>query len=188
MRSPSRYHRGLRRRATRPRRSGRSADPCTGSRPRGVTHPKPHDRRMRDGERQRGSQRVQSADEVHVTGEDHQDRRDAREQHQREPRRLEPRMEPTQRLRQLAVGRHRVGDPRRSDYTGVGGNDEDGGGEDADVDLGRIESDPRGRCSGRRRGSDRSRIPPPPAEARAGSSAPRRSRSPEAPRARRAAA
>ena len=96
---------------------------------------------MRDRERERRSQRVERPDEVHVAGEDHEDRRDAREQNERQPRRLEARMQPPQHLGQLPVGRHRVGDARGADDTRVRRDHQDRRREDADVDLGSVEED-----------------------------------------------
>ena len=50
-------------------------------------------------------------------------------------RRLELRVQPPEHLGQLAVARHRVGDPRGADHAGVGGDEEDRRREDPDVDL-----------------------------------------------------
>ena len=105
-------------------------------------HPHPHERRVRDRERERRPERVERADEVDVAGQDHGDRRDACEEHDREPRRLEAWVQPPEDLRDLPVGRHRVGDPGRADDARVGGDEEDRRGEDADVDLERVEQRP----------------------------------------------
>ena len=68
-------------------------------------------------------------------GEQEERRPDPGEDDEREPRRLQLRVQPAERLRQLAVARHRVRDPRRADHAGVRGDEEDRRGEDADVDL-----------------------------------------------------
>ena len=102
---------------------------------RTIRHPQPNERGVRDRERERRPERVERADEVHVAGEQDQDRADAREDDEREPGRLEARVEPAEDLRQLPVARHRVRDARGSDHPGVRGDEQDGGGEDPDVDL-----------------------------------------------------
>ena len=102
-------------------------------------HPHPHERGVRDRERERRPERVERADEVDVAGQDHRDRRDPREERDREPRRLEARVQPPEDLRDLAVGRHRVGDPGGADHACVRGDEEDRRGEDADIDLERVE-------------------------------------------------
>ena len=48
-------------------------------------------------------------------------------------------MQAAEDLGQLPVARHRVGDPRGADDARVRGDEEDRGGEDADVDLERLE-------------------------------------------------
>ena len=70
-----------------------------------------HHRDVRDGERQRRSQRVQRAHEVDVSREQDRNGRDAGEEDQREVRGLEARMEPAEHLGHLPVRRHRVRDP-----------------------------------------------------------------------------
>ena len=107
-----------------------------------VEHPEPDERGMRDGERERRSERVERADEVHVAREEQEDRRDPREHDERQPRRLEARMERAQALRQLAVARHRVRDAGRADDARVRRDEEDRGREHADVDLRDVERQP----------------------------------------------
>ena len=72
-------------------------------------------------------------------GRMHEDRDEPGEDEQREPRRLEARMQPPEDLGQLPVGRHRVRDPRRADHAGVRGDEQDRRGEDPDVDLRRVQ-------------------------------------------------
>ena len=95
-----------------------------------------------DRERERRAEGVERPDEVHVSGEEHEDRRDPGEQDEREPRRLEPRVQAAQRLGQLAVARHRVRDPRRADHPRVRRDEEDGRGQQPDVDLGEVVHEP----------------------------------------------
>ena len=90
---------------------------------------------MRDRERQHRPERVHAADEVDVPRQHEHDRETAGEHEQRQPRRLEARVQPAEDLGQLPVARHRVGDPRCADHAGVRGDEEDRRGEDADVDL-----------------------------------------------------
>ena len=99
----------------------------------------PDERGVRDRERERRPERVERADEVDVARQDHRDRRDPGEEDDREPRRLEARVQPAEDLRDLPVGRHRVRDPRGADHARVRGDEEDRRGEDADVDLERFE-------------------------------------------------
>ena len=99
-------------------------------------------REVRDREREHRPERVHPADEVDVARQHEEDREDAGEDDQREPRRLEARVQPPEHLRQLPVARHRVGDPRRADHAGVRGDEEDRRREDADVDLRRVEHEP----------------------------------------------
>ena len=102
---------------------------------RAGAHPHPDDRGVRDGERERRAERVERADEVDVAREDDRDRKDPGEDQDREPGRLEPWVQPPEDLRDLAIRRHRVGDPRRTDHARVRRDEEDRRGEDADVDL-----------------------------------------------------
>ena len=137
----------------------------------------------------RRAERVERADEVDVARQEDRDRGDAREEDEREPRRLEARVQAAEDLRQLPVAGHRVRDPRRTDDAGVRRDEEDRRGEHADVDLERRRAARLpGRGSRPRRAPGRSRSRPPPAAARAASSARRRSARPAAPRAPRRAA
>ena len=54
-----------------------------------LLHPQPDERGVRDRERERRPERVERADEVHVAGQDDQDRRDPGEEDERQHRRLE---------------------------------------------------------------------------------------------------
>ena len=136
--TPVAIPRRARRAASRRRRCGDSAERDRAALPR-RGHPHPHERRVRDRERERRPERVERADEVDVAGQDHRDRQHAREEPDREPRRLEARVQRPEDLRDLAVGRHRVRDPGGADHAGVRRDEEDRRGEDADVDLERVE-------------------------------------------------
>ena len=59
-----------------------------------------------------------------------------------DPRRAEARVQPPQRVGHLAVDAHRVDEPRDADDAGVGGQEQDRRGEQADVDLGHALEDP----------------------------------------------
>ena len=55
-----------------------------------------------------------------------------------DPRRAEARMEPPQPVGQLAMEAHRVDEPGDADDPGVGGDEQDRRGQQADVDLARV--------------------------------------------------
>ena len=66
---------------------------------------------MGDREREHRAERVHPPDEVDIPREEEHDRRDAGEDDEGEPRRLEARMQAAEDLRQLPVRGHRVRDP-----------------------------------------------------------------------------
>src|SRR2546428_354987 len=86
---------------------------------------------VRDREREHGAERVHASEEVHLAREDEERRRDAREHDEREPRRLQLRVQPAEDRRQLPVRRHRVGDARSADYPGIRRDEENRRCEDA---------------------------------------------------------
>ncbi len=71
-----------------------------------------------------------------------EDRADAGEDDEREPRRLEPRVQAPEHERQLPVARHRVRDPRGADHARVRRDEEDRRGEHADVHLEPVQQRP----------------------------------------------
>ena len=113
-------------------RFGRARHSSSSSRP---PHAERRHRHMGDREREHRAERVHPPQEVDLPREQEERRADSREDDEREPRRLQLRVQLAERRRQLAVARHRVGDPRRADHAGVRGDEEDRRSEDADVDL-----------------------------------------------------
>ena len=97
---------------------------------------------MRDREREHRAERVHRPEEVRLAGQDDRDRGCSCEDDEREPGRLEPGVQSAEDLRQLAVARHRVRDAGGADHARVRGDEQDRGGEDADVDLERVQREP----------------------------------------------
>ena len=89
---------------------------------------------MRDRERQHRPERVHVAQKRRLAGDDRQ-AGDPSEQDDPDPRRAELGVQPAQALGHLAVQPHRVDEPRDADDPGVGGDEEDRGRQQADVDL-----------------------------------------------------
>ncbi len=105
-----------------------------------VPHAQRDDARVRDRERERGAERVDRAEEGGLPGQDH-------ERPGRCPRRtaiathgvLKRGWRRRKTSGQLPVARHRVGDPRGADHARVRGDEQDRRGQDADVELRRVE-------------------------------------------------
>ena len=90
---------------------------------------------MCDGERERRAERVHRPEEVRPPGQEGKERDRAREDDERQPRGAEAGVQAPEDLRKLAVARHRIGDAGGADHAGVRRDEENGGREDADVDL-----------------------------------------------------
>ncbi len=108
---------------------------------------------VRGREREHRAERVEVAQQVGFAGQDQHAGED-REEHDREPRRAEARVQAREDARQLAVLGQRPGEPRDADQAGVGGDEQDRRGEHADVVA--------ARCSARSRagpGARRCRAP-----------------------------
>ena len=125
--------------------------------------PEADHRHVGDREREHRAERVHRPEEVVSPGSRVRIEISPAKTSEREPRRLEARVEPAEDLRQLPVARHRVRDPRGPDHARVRRDEEDRRGEDADVDLQRVEqrASSRSRGSRPRRGWGRSGSRPP---------------------------
>ena len=92
---------------------------------------------MGDREREHRAERVHRAEEGGLARQEDEDRDEPAEDDQRDPRRLELRVQVAEDGRQLPVAGHGVGDPRGPDHACVRGDEEDRRREQADVDLDR---------------------------------------------------
>ncbi len=97
---------------------------------------------MRDRERQHRAERVQVPQERGLA-RDERDARHQAEQDDPDPRRAVPRVQPAQPVGQLAVQPHRVHQARHADDPGVGRDEQDRRGQQADVDLARVLQRPQ---------------------------------------------
>ncbi len=93
----------------------------------------PDHREVSDREREHRAERVDRRQERRLARKHDQDR-DCREDEDRDVGSPELRVDLSQPLGKLAVLAHRVGEPREPDQRGVGGDQQDHGGEDPDVD------------------------------------------------------
>src|SRR6266545_2638561 len=76
-------------------------------------------RDVRDREREHRSERVHRPEEVDLPREQRQDRHEAGEDDERDPRRPELRVHATEYVRELPIARHRVRDARRADHSRI---------------------------------------------------------------------